>query len=188
MSKELSSPAFGVLEVTPAVLDSPPDAQGLRSALRLLAGGVTIITAGEGDDRTGATVTSATGLSVDPPRMLVSLNHTSSTWPVVERYGHFCVNLVGPHHEVLANQFAGRGGLKGPDRYRGAEWTRLASGAPVLDDAIAAVDCVVEEVLPRHGHVLVIGKVAAIRSRGGQSLGYCAGRYVPIPESSVFNG
>ncbi len=43
----------------------------------------------------------------------------------------FGVNIVGAGHQALANQFAGVGGLKGPDRYRGWEWTRLASGAPL---------------------------------------------------------
>lgn len=160
--------------------DVPVDADGLRQALRHLGGGVSIITAGEGEARTGATVTSATALSVEPPRMLVLLNRSASTWPVVERYGHFCVNVLGPSHEDLANRFAGRGGLKGPDRYRDAAWTRLASGAPVLDDAASAIDCAVEEVLERHSHAIVIGRVLAIRVAGGGSLVYGNGRYLPL--------
>ncbi|NML76684.1 flavin reductase family protein [Rhizobium sp. S-51] len=160
-----------------AAAEHAVDADGLKSALRNLTGGVSIITAGEGEARTGATVTSATALSVEPPRMLVSLNRTSSTWPVVERYGHFCVNIVGPLHEGLANQFAGRGGLKGPDRYRGASWTTLVSGAPVLEDAASAIDCEVEEVLERHSHAIVIGRVVGIRVLGGGSLVYGNGRY-----------
>lgn len=97
------------------------DADSLKAALRTLGGGVSVITAGEGDARTGATVTSATALSVDPPRILVALNRSSSTWPVVERFGHFAVNIVGTPHQFVANQFAGIGGLKGTERYRGAE-------------------------------------------------------------------
>ena len=161
-------------------MESSVDADGLKSALRNLGGGVSIITAGEGEARTGATVTSATALSVEPPRMLVSLNRTSSTWPVVERFGHFCVNIVGPLLVGLANQFAGRGGLKGPDRYRGASWTTLASGAPVLEDAASAIDCEIEEVLERHSHAIVIGRVVGIRVLGGGSLVYGNGRYAPL--------
>ena len=159
------------------LFDKPADAGNLKQALRKLGGGVTIITAGEGEIRTGATVTSATALSVDPPRMLISLNRSSSTWPVVERFRHFAVNVIGREHEGLANRFAGHGGVKGSDRYRGAEWTRLASGAPVLEDAVAALDCEVEEAIERHSHVIVIGKVLAIRIGGGNSLLYQNGRY-----------
>ncbi|CAN7526072.1 flavin reductase family protein [Pararhizobium sp. LjRoot235] len=159
------------------VFDRPADASNLKKALRTLGGGVSVITAGEGELRSGATVTSATALSVDPPRMLVSLNRSSSTWPVVDRFRHFAVNVIGSQHEALAGRFAGLGGLKGSERYRGAEWTRLASGAPVLEDAVAALDCEVEEAIERHSHVIVIGKVLAIRLGRGSSLLYQNGRY-----------
>ena len=155
-----------------ALLDHPADADSLKAALRTLGGGVSIITAGEGEARTGATVTSATALSVEPARMLIS-----TTWPVVERFGHFAINIAGADLEALANQFAGRGGLRGPDRYRGAEWTTAVSGAPLLVDAVAAIDCTVEEAIERHSHVIVIGKVLAIRIGAGHSLLYQDGRY-----------
>ncbi|MCX8999642.1 flavin reductase family protein [Rhizobiaceae bacterium BDR2-2] len=156
------------------------DSEALKLALRQLAGGVSVIAAGEGNERTGATVTSATALSVEPPRMLVLLNRTSSTWPVIERFGHFSVNILGREHEDIANRFAGRGGLKGPDRYQGAEWTTLSSGAPVLAGGLASVDCVLEEGIERHSHVIVIGRAVAIRSRAGASLAYRDGRYAVV--------
>ena len=155
-------------------------AADLKAALRQLAGGVSVITAGEGVDLTGATVTSATALSVEPPRMLVLLNRTSSTWPIVQRFGHFGVNILSAGQEEIANNFAGRGGLKGPDRYRDANWSTLTSGAPLLDDALAAIDCRVEEAIERHSHVIVIGQVVGIRSQSGASLAYKDGRYISI--------
>lgn len=160
--------------------EHPVDADALKTALRNLGGGVSIITAGQGEARTGATVTSATALSVEPPRMMISLNRSSSTWPVVERFKHFCVNVVAPSHQDLANQFAGKGGLKGPDRYLGGEWITLVSGAPVLKDAAAAIDCEVEEAIERHSHVIVIGRVVGIRIHGGGSLVYGNGQYVVL--------
>lgn len=172
----LAAKEFAVSPIRP-FQDLPADAGNLKEALRTLGGGVSIITAGEGNERSGATVTSATALSVDPPRMLISLNKTSSTWPVVERYGHFAVNIIGAEHQSLANRFAGIGGIKGAERYQGAEWTRLASGAPVLEDAVAALDCEVEEAIERHSHVIVIGKVLAIRLGHGHSLLYQNGKY-----------
>ena len=157
--------------------DRPGNAESLKLAMRSLGGGVTIITTGEGEERTGATVTSATAFSMEPPTMLVALNRTSSTWPVLQRFGHFGVNIIGAAHERLANQFAGVGGLKGADRYQGHEWTTLTSGALLLEDAIAAIDCAVEETIERHSHVIVIGKVLAVRLTGGRSLVYQAGSY-----------
>ncbi|EHS52071.1 flavin reductase domain protein FMN-binding protein [Rhizobium sp. PDO1-076] len=156
---------------------SDVDPQSLKGALRQLAGGVSIITTGADLERTGATVTSATALSVHPPRMLVSLNKTSSTWPVLQKFGTFAVNVVGARHQQLANQFAGVGGLKGAERYNGANWTSLVSGAPVLGDAVAAIDCEVEEAIERHSHVLIIGRVLAVHSSEGVSLAYVDGGY-----------
>ncbi|WP_331376058.1 flavin reductase family protein [Sinorhizobium chiapasense] len=180
MSAQPSVRAFDVGSTTLRPANHAVDAEGLKHALRALGGGVSIITAGEGDTRTGATVTSATGLSIEPPRMIVTLNRSSSTFPVVERYGHFCVNVVGQDHETLANQFAGRDGLKGAERYRGAEWIRLVSGAPVLEAAVAAIDCEVEEVIERHSHAIVLGRVVGIRFGDGASLVYRGGRYYAV--------
>ncbi|MER8428614.1 flavin reductase family protein [Mesorhizobium sp. M1403] len=96
-----SSPSTSDEEPATSRLASPAaDAEGLKRALRALGGGVSIVTAGEGETRTGATVTSATALSIEPPRMF-SLNRSSSTWPVVEQYRNFCINVVGQNHETL---------------------------------------------------------------------------------------
>jgi flavin reductase (DIM6/NTAB) family NADH-FMN oxidoreductase RutF len=153
------------------------DAPTVKRALRALAGGVSVITAGRGDDRTGATVTSATGLSMDPPTMIVNINKASSTWLAIQRHGHFCVNILGDGQEPIANRFAGIGGVKGVARYEGAEWTTLVSGAPVLAHALAAVDCEVEEVIERHSHAIILGRALAVLNGDGESLVYHNGGY-----------
>lgn len=177
MTQQFSSKTFEADAAKPLAEVRAGDAENLKAALRGLAGGVTIITTGSGATKTGATVTSATALSVDPPRMLVSLNKTSSTWPVLQHSGFFGVNILGPGHEPIANQFAGVGGLKGGDRYNGYDWVSLDTGALLLADAVAGIDCEVEEAIERHSHVIVIGAVKAIRFTGGRSLVYQGGAY-----------
>lgn len=155
-----------------------PGFLGLREAMRLLPGGVSVITAGVGDDVTGATVTTAHSLSVAPETMVISINLGSSTWPVIERYRHFCVNILGDTHQPIADRFAGKGGVKGRDRYRDARWAPLVTGALALEDALAAVDCEVEDFVERHSHALVFGRVRAVATgRGGNALVYGNGRY-----------
>ncbi|KQY68874.1 flavin reductase [Ensifer sp. Root142] len=149
----------------------------LKSAMRNLSGGVSVITAGIGDDRTGATVTSATALSVDPPTMIVNINRTSSTWPVIERYQHFCVNILASQQQHVAERFAGFGGLKGAARYGGADWRTLVSGASALNGALAAIDCEVEEIIERHSHAIILGRVLAIAAGSGEPVLYHSGRY-----------
>lgn len=153
------------------------DSTALKRAMRSLAGGVSVVTAGEGERRSGATVTSAHSFSMEPPTMVVSLNLSSSTWPVVRDFGHFAVNVLALEQQAIADRFAGRGGLKGPERYTGAEWTTLETGAPLLVDSLAAIDCEVEEVIERHSHALVFGRVRAVLGAGGACLLYANGGY-----------
>lgn len=149
----------------------------LKTAMRTVSGAVSVITAGAGPDRTGATVTSATALSVEPPTMIVNINRASSSFPVISRHGHFCVNILAGEHQEIANRFAGLGGVKGEARYEGAAWTTRLSGAPVLVGALAAIDCEVEEIIERHSHGIIIGRVLEVTIGGGQSLVYHNGRY-----------
>jgi flavin reductase (DIM6/NTAB) family NADH-FMN oxidoreductase RutF len=167
----------GSFPIEGAIRAPHADAATVKQAMRSMAGGVSVITAGRGDDRTGATVTSATALSMDPPTMIVNINKSSSTWPVISRYGHFCVNILSSDHKDVANRFAGIGGIKGTARYDGACWTTLVSGAPVLAEALAAIDCEVEEILERHSHAIILGRALATISGAGQSLIYANGGY-----------
>jgi flavin reductase (DIM6/NTAB) family NADH-FMN oxidoreductase RutF len=153
------------------------DVASVKGAMRSLAGGISVITAGIGDDRTGATVTTATALSMDPPTMIVNINKSSSSWPAIERHRHFCVNILSTDHQVIAERFAGFGGVKGAARYDGAEWITLASGAPVLADALSAIDCEVEEIIERYSHAIIIGRAVAVLRGEGNSLVYNGGKF-----------
>ena len=75
------------------------------------------------------------------------------------------------------NRFAGKDGVKGVARYENARWSPLETGALALEDAVASVDCRVDEFIERHSHVIVLGTVQAIRLQGGEPLVYSRGRY-----------
>lgn len=138
-------------------------AADFRSAMRHLAGGVSVITAGVGEDRTGLTATSPTSFSADPPTVLACVNRDASAIPVILGYRHFAVNVLADHQRHVAENFTGRGGLRGPQRYAGAEWSTLESSAPILDEALVSLDCELDEAIERHSHVILIGRVVAAR-------------------------
>jgi flavin reductase (DIM6/NTAB) family NADH-FMN oxidoreductase RutF len=164
-------------------IETEVTASDFRNAMRQLTGGVSVITAGKGRDISGMTVTSVSSLSVDPPSLIVSLNRESSSWPLVKRYGFFGVNILTSDQVDIAERFTGKGGLKGADRFAGAPWTTRASGVPLLADALAAIDCEVEDVVERHSHAIVIGRVldVAVSARTA-ALAYWQGRYVAIDQ------
>jgi flavin reductase (DIM6/NTAB) family NADH-FMN oxidoreductase RutF len=154
-----------------------------RGAMRHLAGGVSVITAGRGKNISGMTVTSVSSLSVEPPALIVSINRASSSWPLVKRYGFFGANILTSDQVEIAERFTGKGGLKGADRFAGAEWTTRASGVPLLTGALAAIDCEVEDIVERHSHAILIGRVLDLQLSGRTAaLAYWQGRYVAIDQ------
>jgi len=154
----------------------------LKDAMRLAVGGVSVITAGIGEERTGPTVTSATSLPMTPPTMLVCVNRSASAMPVIEQRRHFCVNVIGADSQAIAERFSGFGGVKGAARYAEAQWRSLETGALALVGALACADCEVDELIERHSHVIIIGAVRAVTTRDGAPLVHSNGRYRLLPD------
>jgi flavin reductase (DIM6/NTAB) family NADH-FMN oxidoreductase RutF len=164
-------------------IDRDVSSGDFRSAMRHLAGGVSVITVGRGKDITGMTVTSVSSLSVDPPTLIVSINRESSTWPLLKRHGFFGVNILTADQMDVAERFTGKGGLKGADRFAGAQWNTRVSGTPLLVGALAAIDCQAEDIIERHSHAIVIGRVLDMQiSKRTAALAYWQGRYVAIDQ------
>ena len=77
------------------------EAGTLKAAMRRLAGGVSVVTAGTGEEKTGLTVTSVASLSMDPPTMIICVNRDASAWPVIRRERHYAVNILGARHQHI---------------------------------------------------------------------------------------
>jgi flavin reductase (DIM6/NTAB) family NADH-FMN oxidoreductase RutF len=162
-------------------LDREVFSADFRNAMRHLVGAVSVITVGRGEDVSGMTVTSVASLAVDPPSLVVSINRGSSSWPLLERYRSFGVNILKADQLPIAERFDGRNGAKGAARFAGAQWIKLASGVPLLKGALAAIDCEVEDIVERHSHALVIGRVLDIElSEPAAALAYWQGQYVAL--------
>ena len=138
-----------------------------RHAMRELASGVSLVTTGRGEARSGCTATALCSLSLNPPTLIVNISRTSSTLALLRANGVFGVSILAAAHEELADRFAGRNGVRGAARFAGANWITLATGAPLLRDALTAIDCSVQEIIERHTHAIVIGEVKAARRNGG---------------------
>lgn len=158
--------------------DGEAVAHGFRLAMRELAGGVCAVSVGAGEDRGGLVATSVTSLSVDPPTLLVCVNRSASAWPLFARHGRFAINVLGFRHLGVARHFSGQTGARGAERYAVGDWRTGATGAPILADALVAIDCEVEEVLERHSHGIVIGRVRAVSEvQPDDALVYMRGAY-----------
>jgi flavin reductase (DIM6/NTAB) family NADH-FMN oxidoreductase RutF len=166
----------------------PPHAQGpplteatetaFRQTMREFASGVCILTTGSGDDRAGLTATSVASLSVEPPTLLVCVHRASSSYPVISQFGAFAVNVLAADQHEYAERFAGDSGQRGSERYRGGRWQTLPSGVACLADSVAVFDCEVDEIIERHTHAIVIGRVRRLMvGAGSGALVYWRGAY-----------
>jgi 3-hydroxy-9,10-secoandrosta-1,3,5(10)-triene-9,17-dione monooxygenase reductase component len=140
-----------------------PDDRRFREVFGHFATGVTIITAMDGDEPVGLAANSFTSLSLDPPLVLFCVAHSSSTWPRIEQAGMFAVNVLGEDGEDLCRLFA----QKGADRFSTTPWRRGVSGSPVLEDAIAYIDCSFEAEYPGGDHKIIVGRVLDLDVRDG---------------------
>lgn len=158
-----------------------PSPKSFTNAMRALVGNCSVITVGEGPDISGLLVTSAISLSADPPLLLACVNRNSSSWPLLEKYRKFGWSSLGADHQKVAENFSGFGGVKGAERYEGAEWEHAETGASLLKGAPAAFDCEVEEMIDRATHSIVIARVRAIREcEGTGALVYWKGSFAPL--------
>ena len=139
------------------------DSAAFRHAMRAFSSGVAIVACGEGEARAGCTATSLASLSLAPPTLIVCLARSSSTLIGLREAGAFSINLLAARHQALAHRFSGHSGVHGPRRFDRAQWVTLSTGAPVLTDAVAAFDCLVEEVIERHSHAIVLGAVVSLK-------------------------
>ncbi|MDQ8728171.1 flavin reductase family protein [Bradyrhizobium sp. LHD-71] len=167
--------------IHPALVADPSPTASVaefKQAMQQLAGGVAIITAGRDDVVTGMTVSSLVSLSFDPPTVMVSVNRSASSWPLIQNERVFGASILRSDHVALAERFSGGRGLSAPRRFDRKAWTVLSTGAPILRDALAAFDCEVERVVDHRSYSIVIAQVVEVRmSAGGGVLTYWNGNY-----------
>jgi len=131
--------------------------------MRLWATGVTIVTANHEGVRHGMTVSSFTSVSLDPPLILICLERSTRTRQLVLDSAVFAVNLLTTQQVDLSNRFAGRiSDLE--DRFAGLNTTVLETGAPLLDGALAWMDCRVSAVFEMSSHTIIVGQVIGVKS------------------------
>ncbi len=154
------------------------DRAAFREAMSHFAAAVCLVTTDGAAGRRGVTVTSVCSVSDDPATLLVCLNRSSAANARFEQNGVFAVNVLGDRSEAVARAFAGEGQLDLDQRFATGRWTTLATGAPILEDAIVAFDCRILESRTVATHQVTMGQVLGLSiPRAGHSLLYRARRY-----------
>ena len=151
------------------------DSRHFRNVLGSYPTGVCVITSVDADgNRLGLVIGSFVSISLDPPLVGFFPDKRSGTWPRIEASGRFCVNVLGSDQLALCQRFAARG----EDKFAELAHGHAPSGLPLLDDAIAWIDCRIDRVTEVGDHWLVVGEVEAMdRREHGTPLMFFRGGY-----------
>lgn len=139
-----------------------PEAASFRDAMARVASAVHVVTTLGPSGRAGLTATAVASVSDNPPTVLVCIARPSRTLAVIEAAGLFCINTLPGDGLDLAEIFASRRGIEGEARFATRNWTTLATGAPVLSDAVAAFDCRLTAVQDVATHRILLGEVVGL--------------------------
>ncbi|WP_428343109.1 flavin reductase [Mycobacterium sp.] len=132
------------------------DSAHFRKVLGHYPTGVSIITALDSDGRLrGMVVGSFTSVSMDPPLVAFYAAHTSRSYAQIKPAGRFCVNVLAADQEPLTRTFASRD----VNKFADVDWHAAPSGNPILDDAVAWIDCETDVINSAGDHDIVIGRV-----------------------------
>ncbi|HJQ70367.1 MAG TPA: flavin reductase family protein [Blastocatellia bacterium] len=148
-----------------------------RRALGHFASGVTVVTSRCEDGLLrGITVSAFTSLSLDPPLVLICIDKRASLHDYLKEGDHFAVNMLAEDQELISRRFASRD----VERFEGLGYRTADTGAPLINGALAAIECRIAHTYPGGDHTIVIGEVIATHVTEGRPLAYFRGGYARL--------
>jgi flavin reductase (DIM6/NTAB) family NADH-FMN oxidoreductase RutF len=135
----------------------PVDAADLAAAMGQYAAGVCLLTVRDGIDDVGTTVSSVMSVSAEPALVAVALTAAGYPAEVLEEVGSCALTVLAAPHAIVASRFSSAGRPSARHLLESVPWSRApGSGAIVLDDGLAALDCRVAQLVEAGDHVLAL--------------------------------
>ncbi len=134
-----------------------------REGMSRVAAAVHVVTTDGPFGLAGFTATAVTPVTDKPASLLVCVNTAARSAQALLANGVFCVNVLNGSDQFLANVFAGRTELQGPDRFSKGEWDKLVTGAPALATSLVSFDCRLDDARVVATHHVIIGEIVSIR-------------------------
>lgn len=155
----------------------PVNNEEFRGALGRFASSVSVVTSKCRDGELRAiTVSAFSSLSLNPPLILICIDNRSSLIEHLTEGCSFAVNILGEDQEMLSRRFAS----KEPDRFAGIGYREGMSGSPLLDNALATLECKVVHNYAGGDHTIVVGEVEATNVTDSKPLLYFRGGYAKL--------
>lgn len=135
------------------------DKETFKDLMSRFPAGVTVVTTDHDGTRHGLTVSALASVSLSPPLVLVCIDREAFSHDLIAESKRFAVSFLGDDQQAISDRFAGFDDAD--DRFEGYATSTLATGAPLLDDAIAWLDLSLHEAVPAGDHTVFIGRVEA---------------------------
>lgn len=153
----------------------PIDESEFRRILGHWATGVAVATATAPDGRPcGLTANAFCSVSLEPPLILVCVEQDADSHDCIRAAGTFAINILNDRDERLARHFAGD---NPGEKFTGIAWHPGSAGAPLLDDALAWIECRLQAEHPGGDHTIFVGAVTGGHAGDGTPLLYYRGGY-----------
>jgi flavin reductase (DIM6/NTAB) family NADH-FMN oxidoreductase RutF len=159
--------------------------QSFKEFMAHWASGVTVVTTHQAGIPIGMTVSSFSGVSLQPPQVLICVNHRVQAHAIIGESRCFAVNLLGVHHLEWGMRFAGmRPDIA--DRFQEIEWFTAQTGAPILPGVLGWLDCRLQHAIAAGDHTVFMGKVVGSNvCKSGVPLLYYARTWRQLAEQAL---
>jgi flavin reductase (DIM6/NTAB) family NADH-FMN oxidoreductase RutF len=152
-----------------------------RKAMGCFATGVTIITLDLEGDVHGMTANAFASVSLDPPLLLVCVDHSARTHAHMHAKKRFGINILAEHQRAISEYFALPVHTKGnAETDAAARFDRTPRGTPILHGALAYLECRLQSAQEAGDHTIFIAEVEDVVVRQGEPLLFFRGKYLRI--------
>jgi len=154
------------------------DPRELRNIFGAFATGVTVITTKDTTGKPfGLTANSYTSLSLDPPLVLVCVDKKVDCYACFDQSKVFVVNILSEGQDQLSTRFA----TKGIEKFEGVAIRPGNLGVPLLEGAVAHIECTLVSAYEGGDHAIYVGEVQAASASGDRPLLFFKGKYTRLP-------
>ena len=127
-------------------------------AIKKVETGVSVVTTKLGNKLNGLAVAWLSRVSMQPPMIMVSIGKTRFSHDLIKKSRIFAVNVLGKNHIEIGRHFGLQSGRKA-DKFKDIEYETRQTGAPILKECIAYLDCNVVNECDAGDHTIFVGEV-----------------------------
>jgi flavin reductase (DIM6/NTAB) family NADH-FMN oxidoreductase RutF/nitroreductase len=155
-----------------------------KSLMRNIASSVAVVTTNHGEKPHGMTATAVCSVSADPATILIVVNRSTRSHPIIAETKAFAVNILADHQQAMSVRFAS----KSDDPFEGVAFRSGSNGSPIIEGVAAYVECATLSEHDVGTHTIFVGRVVGGGVSTADPLVYHGGAYKSLsPRSSELN-